>query len=226
MPSSSKERSRAPDPTDAVAALLHELTLHDDASELRQFVDLCRGSLRLRTWLFSRFAPEPETQQKFRALLKDPGTAPAGLWSPLLEAEVKSNPPRSVRSGGPYGGLSEPAIWRATLDHWAAIVESREGQPARELMHAVAFFHGRKSGLKGPGTASVDSWKVHVLFYILDHPRPSYRVSDLFKHLSGKFRRLRANGNAYVSFREIRRFCERHGINRDRRPGAPRRTPV
>ena len=82
-----------PEKADELAALLHELSLHDDASELRHFVELCRSSLRVRIWLFSRFAKEPATQAKFRAFLRDPGSSPDGLWSPVLEREVTSTRP-------------------------------------------------------------------------------------------------------------------------------------
>ena len=263
MPARKKDRSSAQARTTALAALLHELSLHDDASELRQFVELCRSSLRVRVWLFTRFAQEPETQQKFRAFLKDPVSAPPGIWSPMLQAEVTSVPPRKAATNGRHGGLSAaaiwalirqyqtkgvdvmtfllvpvwrqmaaekrrvpPALWRATLDHWAAIVGDGNGELARELMRAVAFFDERPSGLPNRSAIeSVDSWRIHVLLHILDHPQPSYRVGELFAHLPKQFRRLRSNGNPFVALREIRKFCELHGIRRDQRAGVRSRPP-
>ena len=256
MPSRSTAISAIPKRADELAALLHELSLHDDASELRHFVEVCRRSLRVRTWLFGRFALEPKTQQKFRTFLRD-GSAPAdGLWSPVLEKEVTSRPPLAPGARD-FGGLPEsaiwalikryqagrinvmtfllvrvwlqvaaadrsapPALWRATLDHWAAIVGDAEGLLARDLLKAIAFFHERPNGLAGGvDIESEDSWKIHVLLYILDHPQPCYRVGDLFDHLPARFRRVRRSGNPYVDRREIRKFCEKHGIRRDRRAG-------
>lgn len=240
---------------DKLAALLHELRLHDDASELRHFAEVCRSSLRVRTWLFSRFAREPETQAAFRAFLKNPARTANGLWSPVLSREVDSAPERI--NEGPFGGLSEAAIWsliqqlqvgridimtfilvriwrqlaaqsrpapaalwRATLEHWREIVSSPDDRAARDLARAVAFFADQ------PANAQIgdDSWKVHILLYILDHPQPSYRVGELFDGLPAKFRRTRANGNAFVEKREVRKFCEQHGVRRDTRAGRPRRS--
>lgn len=254
MPSSRKAIRPVPQRADELAALLHELSLHDDASELRHFAEVCRSSPRVRTWLFGRFAAESETQEKFRAFLRNGATVPDGLWSPVLANEVASNPPAVPATDGPYGGLSEaaiwalikqyqagrinvmtfllvrvwrqlaaanrkppPAVWRATLEHWAAIVAGSDGALIRDLTHAVAFFDDQPVGVVAG--AEGDSWKIHVLLYVLDHPQPAYRVGDLFDHLPEKFRRVRRNGNPYVERREIRKFCEKHGIRRDQRAG-------
>lgn len=254
MASSRKTSSRAPERADELAALLHELSLHDDASELRHFAEVCRASPRVRAWLFGRFAMEPETQEKFRAFLRDPVKAPDGLWSAVLQREVASKPPPVPSNDGPFGGLSEsavwalikhyqagrinvmtfmlvrvwrqlaaadrhppPAVWRATLEHWAAIVGDGDGRLLRDLMHAVAFFNDRPVGVDVNEDA--ESWKIHVLLHILDNPQSSYRVGELFDSLPEKFRRVRRNGNSFVERREIRKFCEKHGIRRDQRAG-------
>ena len=57
-------------------------------------------------------------------------------------------------------------------------------------------------------------WKVRLLFYLLRHPRPSYRTRDLRAHLAAL--------GVQVSTKDIRRFCSRHGIRRDMRAGRPR----
>lgn len=256
MSSSSKALSPLPAQANELAALLHELSLHDDASELRHFAELCRSSLRVRTWLFARFAKEPETQEKFRAFLRDAANLPAGLWSPILEREVASQPPRAPATDGPFGGLSEaaiwalikqyqagriniltfllvrvwrqlaaanrvppPAVWRATLDHWAALVGDGDGHLIRDLKLAVNFFNDRPGEISGSANVEPDSWKIHVLLHVLDHPQPCYRVGDLYDRLPEKFRRIRRNGNPYVERREVRRLCEKHGIRRDQRKG-------
>ncbi len=256
MPSQPKKRVPLPEKADELAALLHELSLHDDASELRHFAELCRTSLRVRTWLFGRFAQEPETQARFRAFLRDPASSPEGLWSPILEGEVASTPPAVPATDGPFGGLSEaavwvliklyqagrinvltfllvrvwrqlaganrpppPALWRATLDHWAALVSEGDGRILRDVRHAVAFFNERPGEVPGGADSESDVWKVHLLLPILDHPEPCYRASDLYAVLPEKCRRIRRNGNPFVDRREIRRFCEKHGIRRDQRAG-------
>src|SRR5690606_3124438 len=47
-------------------------------------------------------------------------------------------------------------------------------------------------------------WKLHLLFYILRHPKPSYATRELVAHLKQQGLRVAAKG--------IRRFCARHGI--------------
>lgn len=256
MRSSRQSPSPLPEKSDELAALLHELSLHDDASELRHFAEVCRRSPRVRTWLFSRFANERETRAKFRNFLNDPTASPEGLWSPLLEREVVSQPPQVPSTDGPYGGLSEaavwaliqlyqagrinvltfllvrvwrqlaaenrpppPALWRATLEHWAALIGEGDGHLLRDLRLAVTFFQERPDDFTGGSDSDQDSWKVHLLLHILDHPQPCYRVGDLYAALPEKFRRSRRNGNPFVVLREIRRFCEKHGIRRDQRAG-------
>ncbi|MDE3084202.1 MAG: hypothetical protein KGJ37_03145 [Verrucomicrobiota bacterium] len=59
----------------------------------------------------------------------------------------------------------------------------------------------------------LDWWKLHVLFYMLRHPRPSYRTRELRAHL--------ATLGLEVGAKDIRRFCTRHGIRRDMRAGRP-----
>lgn len=242
-------------PIAKVSSLLHELRLHDDASEVRLFIDLCRTSLRVRTWLFSRFAREPKTQTAFRAFLRDPARPANELWSAALTREVLSAPERN--DDGPFGGLSESAIWRliqqlqagridimafilvrmwrqlavenrappaalwrATLEHWHGIASAPDDRAARDVARAVAFFADKSPD----APVSDESWKVHVLLYILDHPRPRYRVGELFDNLPAKFRRTRANGNSFVERRELRKFCEQNGIRRDQRAGRPNRS--
>ena len=56
-------------------------------------------------------------------------------------------------------------------------------------------------------------WKVSVLLYILNHPKPAYRVRELRTHLTGQ--RIKVNGKV------IRRVCAEHGIARDKRAGRP-----
>jgi len=95
-----------------LAALLHELTLPDDAAELRHLVELCRRSARIRAWLFGRFANDATTQSAFRALLMDAaGTTPTGsVWSATLQRQVLSQAEQSSHLPGRFGGLTEDRV--------------------------------------------------------------------------------------------------------------------
>lgn len=239
-----------------LTALLHELRLHDDAAELRQLAELCRRSLRVRTWLFSRFAREPVTQDVFRAFLKDPSSSTAGLWSRVLAAEVASRP--DPAAPGPYGGLSETALWALLHELQAGGIDVRafvlvrlwrkladgDRLPPPALWRVTLEYWRDIATARDAGPARQvaqavkffaeaedggpvdDNWKLHLLLHILDHPQPSYRTRDLIAALPAKYRRLRANGNPFVDPREVRKFCHAHGIARDVRAGRPARAPV
>ena len=59
-----------------------------------------------------------------------------------------------------------------------------------------------------------DWWKLHVLVYMMRHPREAYRAREVRAHLET----LRLQ----ISSQDFRRFCKRHGIRRDERAGRPR----
>lgn len=251
MPKKSTRRSGHR--SDTVSAILHELRLSDDAAELRHLIELCQRSRRTRTWLFSRFAVEPQSREKFRALLDGRPTPLDGLWSPDLQAEVISVAGRDQAADKRHGGLSSAeiwalikgcqggksdpaafilaqgllrtisetgtmpvALWLPTLRYWTELVSDPSGTLMGELARALRLQHSQTT------TTAADAvypWKVHVLIYILQHPKPAYRVGELFDNLPEKFRRIRANGNHFVERREIRKFCEESGIARDKAAG-------
>ena len=95
-----------------VARLLRELTLPDEAAELLLLIDLCRRSLRVRAWLFGRFAHEPATREVFRTFLTDPNPilSHPPLWPRALAMALQSNSAYSTPSLGPHGGLSEVRV--------------------------------------------------------------------------------------------------------------------
>lgn len=62
-----------------------------------------------------------------------------------------------------------------------------------------------------------DWWKLQALFYMLRHPRLSYRTRDLRAHL--------AQQGLKIGTKDVRRFCTRHAISRDMRAGRPRTRP-
>jgi hypothetical protein len=230
----------------AVSELLRELALPDDVADLRAMADLCRRSLRVRAWLFGRFAREPAAQASFRLFLTDPGSLHPPPWRCPLAHAIRS------ASGGSHGGLSEMEIlalikgyqagsldvlafvlvrlWRrflgsgrkevpfalqaATARYWAALASDRTGRMARHLADVLQFFRersGRAIGEADFGHAC--TWKIHLLVYLLDHPRPRYKLGELHESLPAKYR--------HVDRRELRDFCQCHGICRDKRAGRP-----
>jgi hypothetical protein len=230
----------------AVGELLRELALPDDAADLRALADLCRRSLRVRAWLFGRFAREPATQAAFRLFLARPGPLHPPPW------RCPSVPVTGAASGGPHGGLSEMEIlalikgyqagsldvmafvlirlWRrflgsgrrevpfalraATVRFWTALASDRTGQLARDLADVLQFFRERSGRVIGEGDfGHACTWKIHLLVYLLDHPRAYYRLGELHESLPAKYR--------HVDRRELRDFCQRHGIRRDPRAGRP-----
>jgi len=237
-----------------VADLLRDLALPDDAADLLLFIDLCRRSLRVRAWLFGRFASEPATQAAFRAYLADP-QAPGPdrpLWPRVLAAALRPNPPAIQPGQGPHGGLWEIEVlalikgyqaglldvstfalvrlWRrfvasdrievplalqfATARHFGRLANDDSGRLARELQQVLRFFRQRTSRpLGATDFGHADSWKIHLLLHVLDHPRPAYKVSELRESLPERYRR--------VDRHEIRLFCQQHGLRRDERPGRP-----
>ena len=106
------------------------------------------------------------------------------------------------------------ALWRPTLEQWAAITNDGSGRLARHVASAVQFYHERSGRRIGEADFGyTHSWKIHVLLYILDRPQSCYRVSELRDHLPTKF-----HG---VDRKTIREFCRQHGIRRDVRAGRP-----
>lgn len=240
------------DDLEQISELLAELTLPDDVAEMRQFTELCRRSLAIRSWLFARFAGEPATRAAFRKLLSGrPGSpSQAASWSQRLTGEVASDDLHSTNQGSLHGGLSRTQVlalimrhqfermdlrtfflvrlWMrflatgrqeipvglcsATLDHWRALITDSEGRLMQDAMRAVRFFNERsKRPIGETDFGYINTWKIHVLLYILDRPKTRYQVAELCAALPQKYRGL--------DRRQIRRFCQRHGIRRDTKPG-------
>lgn len=237
-----------------VSELLRELTLPDEAAELRLLIDLCRRSLRVRAWLFGRFAREPATQAAFRMFLGNPDAVPPGLmlWPRALTMALTPDLGRSAPGGGAHGGLSEVQVlalikgyqadyldvtafilarlWRrflrsgrkevplalqlASARHWGALANDDSGRGINRLADVLRFFRERCGRtIAEDDFGHPNSWRIHVLVHILDHPRPCYRVDELYRCLPPKYR--------HVDRREVRAFCQRHGIRRDQSPGRP-----
>jgi hypothetical protein len=109
-------------------------------------------------------------------------------------------------------GRVPAALSRVTLGHWRAMIADPSGQLMRDGMRAVRFLAGGSPpALTEVELGSLNAWKVYLLLHILEHPKPRYQVAALKAALPHKY--------GYVDRRLIRRFCKRHGILRDERPG-------
>jgi hypothetical protein len=118
------------------------------------------------------------------------------------------------RLAGP-GRLEAPfALQAATARYWAALASDRSGRMARDLAAVLQFFQERSGRVIGEADfGHASTWKIHLLVYLLDHPRRRYRLGELHDSLPAKYR--------HVDRRELRDFCQRHGIRRDPRAGRP-----
>ncbi|OAM89037.1 hypothetical protein OH491_12295 [Termitidicoccus mucosus] len=93
--------------------------------------------------------------------------------------------------------------------------DAPSGPLIRHLTKAMEFFHGRPRGsITRSHYGHASWWKLSVLHYMLNHPRPRYRTRDFIKHLDAQ--------KITVDAKDLRRFCKRHGIVRDTRPGRPK----
>jgi hypothetical protein len=108
---------------------------------------------------------------------------------------------------------ASPALIRASAAFLAEALGRDNRGLLRQLVRIERFFRAREK-LGRAAYGHLHRWKVHVLLYVLNHPKRSYRTSELVTHLATK--KIRVSGKL------IRRFCARHGIARDMRPGRPR----
>lgn len=112
-------------------------------------------------------------------------------------------------------GRATPALMWAGIEFLELTVPTGRRRPLKHLNKALAFLASyRATPLRRAAFGYADWWKLHALFYILRHPRDSYRTRDLRAHLAGL--------GLDIEAKDIRRFCTRHGIRRDMRAGRPR----
>jgi hypothetical protein len=112
----------------------------------------------------------------------------------------------SGRTGVPAGFLD------AITAHWTALASDPSGRLVSDFQRAVRFFRERSDHVISEADFGyANSWKIHVLLYILDYPKPRYQVGELHANLPVKYR--------HVDRRSIRQFCRENGIRRDQRPG-------
>lgn len=113
-------------------------------------------------------------------------------------------------------GKASPSLTWAGLAFLDSLLPNRNWRVHSHLGKTFTFL--RRFGSEAKRRASFspsDWWKARVLFYLLRHPRASYRTRELRAHLKTL--------GVEVSTKDIRRFCTRHGIRRDERAGRPRK---
>lgn len=113
-------------------------------------------------------------------------------------------------------GAASPATMAATIRFLNAAVAGKRPLLLRHLAQATEFFGGQAVGtINGAQFGRSAWWKVNVLGYMLSHPKPAYRISELHRWLLSQ--------KLNVDLADIRRFCRENGIARDSRPGRPRK---
>ena len=108
-----------------------------------------------------------------------------------------------------------PRLILASAEWFGQVVRAGDTRLLRHVGKTLKFLGvletaSRRRGLFG----HTDWWKLNVLFYILRHPRESYRTREFRAYLSDL--------GIEVGTKDIRRFCSRHGIGRDMRAGRPK----
>lgn len=108
-----------------------------------------------------------------------------------------------------------PRLTLASAEWFGQVVRAGEARLLRHVGKTLRLLASLEKATKRRGLfGHTDWWKLNVLFYILRHPRESYRTRE--------FRSYLADLGIEVGTKDIRRFCSRHGIQRDVRAGRPR----
>ena len=108
-----------------------------------------------------------------------------------------------------------PRLVAATGEWFGAIASGGETRLLRHAEKTIRLLASLEKAPKRRGLfGHSDWWKLNVLFYMLRHPRESYRTRE--------FRTYLADLGIEVGTKDLRRFCTRHMIRRDTQPGRPR----
>ncbi|HTB79561.1 MAG TPA: hypothetical protein VK717_01610 [Opitutaceae bacterium] len=112
-------------------------------------------------------------------------------------------------------GKASPLLKWAGAEFLELVIPSGRRRLLQHLNKTLTFLKSYENKAKRRAALGhADRWKLHVLFYILQHPRESYRTRELRAHL--------ATVGLQISAKETQRFCARHGIRRDMSAGRPR----
>lgn len=99
--------------------------------------------------------------------------------------------------------------------HAAFVENGKRRELLGHFMKASEFLWGRPHGaITRADYGYANWWKLSVLHYMLNHPKASYCTRD--------FIRLLAAQKIRVDTKDVRRFCKKHCIAQDPRPGRPK----
>ena len=227
----------------------------DDDVAFRLFAQLCRSSPALCEWLWEEFARKPKTRAKIAATLAQPNPEhDAEAFAENRPLQIEAARLRESVSGRIYGGLTwgevetlirhyqagkldlstfllvsewrqadavalvSPRLVAATVDWFKAIAGGGKARPLKHAERTLLLLAALEKAPQRRGLfGHADWWKLNVLFYMLRHPRQSYRTRE--------FRSYLADIGIDVGTKGLRRFCVRHRIQRDMRPGRPIQIP-
>jgi hypothetical protein len=227
----------------------------DESATIAMLIQLCRESRELRHWLWEEFGRDAKVREDFSKIVGNPAVPPVRRFIELTSSgPVWLEECRLLREQFPariYGGLtwnevmqlvrhyqagtidlgvfllvdqwqkagkSSPALKWAGTEFLEGVIPSGRRRLLRHLEKALAFLKGYKNKAKRRAMLGYgDRWKMHVMLHILRHPSGCYRTRELCAHL--------ATLGFKISAKDMRRFCARHGIRRDMRPGRPPKQP-
>ncbi len=108
-----------------------------------------------------------------------------------------------------------PRLTLASVEWFGQVVREGDTSLLRHVGKTLRFLGTLEKAPKRRALfGHTDWWKLNVLFYMLRHPRESYRTREFRAHL--------AQLGIEVGTKDIRRFCAKHRIRKDRRAGRPR----
>jgi hypothetical protein len=151
---------------------------------------------------------------------------PAGLYGGLTWNEIMTLIRHHQAGGVDLGafllardwqnaGRASPLLMWAGIEFLELAISSGHRRLLKHLYRALVVLKRCESKTKRRSALGyTDWWKLHVLFYVLKHPRTSYRTRELLAHL--------AVLGLEPAAQDLRRFCARNGIRRDMRAGRPR----
>lgn len=120
---------------------------------------------------------------------------------------------RDWRKAGKAAKAS-PRLLRTGAEFLDAAIRTGDKRVLAQLGSAVDLLAGFQPKRLRTTFGYADWWKLHALVYMLRRPREAYRTREVRAHL--------ATLGLRISTLDFRRFCKRHGIQRDERAGRPR----
>jgi hypothetical protein len=181
--------------------------------------------------LLASFASEQNGFERERRRLKEslPATIATRRYGGLTRSAIEQIL-RSYQAGGNEMGAYllaaswkrakapefDPRLLRASRRFLADACGSSRPELLKGLARAIRLVSGRPGATSSKTAYGFTNWwRLCLLLYILNHPKPRYRIRDLCAYL--------ASQHLAVGATSVREFCRKHGIARDRRAGRPGR---